>query len=122
MSFDLRDSPNDRVLNMLQSLEPLILNYIKSNPEDKELAEKALSNLRKALAGDYEKLPEPQAKKKSAPVKQGEGEPYLWRGEVPGTYQTINYLAAAQQAQQQANEQLQMQQAALPTWQWPWER
>jgi hypothetical protein len=66
LRLTLPDSGNDRVLNLLQSIEPLLINYIRSRPEDRESAQKALDSVRKALAGEYDKLPEPVPEKKTS--------------------------------------------------------
>jgi hypothetical protein len=60
-SFNLKDSPNDRVLNMMQGLEVLLNAMLEKDKDNKELA-KYLGYVRKALEGAYDKLPQPAVK------------------------------------------------------------
>lgn len=57
------DTPNERVLNVFTEVEPLLMKYIESNPEDKEVARKVLADVRKCLARTFGALP---------PTKKGE--------------------------------------------------
>ena len=118
MSFELTDSPNERVLNMLQSFEPLLINYIKTSPQDKEAAELALSKLRKALAEKYDELPEPKEKK--AEVKEA---PASMNPDLSAYYEAVRYQQQiAQLRQEDLLRQMQQQageaQQSLNTWDW----
>ncbi len=118
MELKLKDSPNDRVLNMLQSIEPLLISYVQTDPEDKELAQKVLSNLRKALAGQYDKLPEPSVKKDPLPAPAPTPAPLpTWE-----TYMRGGGVAQAQQAvDQQLSSGSTFGTTFGTTFIWPWQ-
>lgn len=59
------DTPNERTLNVFAEVEPLLMKYIESNPEDKEVARKVLADVRKCLARTFGALP---PTKKEKPV------------------------------------------------------
>lgn len=63
MALTLPDTPSDRVLNVFQSVEGLLIKYIDTNPDDKEVARKILGNVRKCLAKDFDGLPMPKQPK-----------------------------------------------------------
>jgi Holliday junction resolvasome RuvABC DNA-binding subunit len=115
----LKDTPNERVLNLFQGLEVILDNYLRTNPEDKEEAQTYLGYVRKALAGKFDELPEPEAKPtietqpaQSEPLTQQKQLNTLdWAGWQQATLQQP--IQSAQQQVQSTEDQQQYIQNAL---------
>jgi hypothetical protein len=66
--MDYKDTPNERILNLFTGLEGFLVNYIASNPKDKEEAVKYLGYIRKGIEEKYEDLPAPPESRAKKPA------------------------------------------------------